>query len=97
MVYQNALTADYRAALSARLKSLRQTPWVLTYDDCPQIRSLYSDWAAIHPFGLRNVAHSVAAQKSHPHGLAGGAPVFTSSRIVLARSGPALSRLFVTR
>jgi DNA adenine methylase len=56
MVYLNALSPDYHTALAARLKSLGQTPWVLTYDDCPEIRSLYSDWATIRPFGLRYVA-----------------------------------------
>jgi DNA adenine methylase len=56
MVYLNALTADYHAALATRLKSLSRTPWVLTYDDCPEIRSLYAGWATIHPFGLRYVA-----------------------------------------
>jgi DNA adenine methylase len=56
LVYLNALTSDYHAALAARLKSLSRTPWVLTYDDCPEIRCLYSDWATIRPFGLRYVA-----------------------------------------
>lgn len=56
MVYLNALSADYHTELAARLKSLGQTPWVLTYDDCPEIRSLYSEWATIRPFGLRYVA-----------------------------------------
>lgn len=56
MVYLNSLTADYHTALAARLRSLNNTPWVLTYDDCPEIRSLYSEWATIRPFGLRYVA-----------------------------------------
>jgi DNA adenine methylase len=56
MVYLNSLSADYHTALAGRLRRLNNTPWVLTYDDCPEIRSLYSDWATIRPFGLQYVA-----------------------------------------
>jgi hypothetical protein len=30
--------------------------WVLTYDDCPEIRQMYEAWATIRPFGLRYTA-----------------------------------------
>ena len=56
LVYLNALSSRYHAELASRLKTLDNIPWVLTYDDCSEIRSLYSQWATIHPFGLRYVA-----------------------------------------
>src|SRR3990167_6477747 len=40
-LYLNALNAEYHAALAARLKLMRDAAWVLTYDDCPQIRRKY--------------------------------------------------------
>jgi DNA adenine methylase len=55
-VYLNALTEDYHAALAQKLKSMADAAWVLTYDDCPEIRSLYSGWANVRPFGLRYAA-----------------------------------------
>jgi DNA adenine methylase len=56
MLYLNSLSPQYHRDLSERLRSMDETPWVLTYDDCPEIRSLYSGWANIRPFGLRYVA-----------------------------------------
>jgi DNA adenine methylase len=55
-LYLNALDKDYHVGLAARLKSMTQAAWVLTYDDCPEIRRMYRDWATIHPFTLRYVA-----------------------------------------
>lgn len=56
MVYLNALTKNYHTALARRLRSMRHAAWVLTYDDCSEIRALYSKWATVRPFGLRYAA-----------------------------------------
>lgn len=55
-LYLNALDDIYHAALAARLKTLSEAAWVLTYDDCREIRSLYRGWATIRPFSVRYVA-----------------------------------------
>lgn len=55
-LYLNALDEDYHAALAARLKTLSEAAWVLTYDDCPDVRRMYRGWATIRPFSLRYVA-----------------------------------------
>jgi DNA adenine methylase len=55
-LYLNALNEAYHATLAARLKSMRDAAWLVTYDDCPQIRELYSDWATVRPFSLRYAA-----------------------------------------
>lgn len=39
-LYTNYYTAEDHAAIAARVRTLR-LPWVLTYDDCPEIRNLY--------------------------------------------------------
>jgi DNA adenine methylase len=57
LLYLNGLDADYHQALAAKLKSLpADAAWVLTYDDCPEIRKLYRDWAAVRSFTLRYTA-----------------------------------------
>jgi len=56
MVYLNSLKHDYHADLACRLKSMMNAAWVLTYDDCPEIRRLYRGWATIRPFALRYAA-----------------------------------------
>ncbi|MHB2025108.1 MAG: DNA adenine methylase [Elusimicrobiota bacterium] len=55
-LYLNALDKNYHAALSTRLKAMSDAAWVLTYDDCPEVRRLYCDWAEIRPFSLRYAA-----------------------------------------
>lgn len=55
-LYLNALDARYHEVLAARLESLSDAAWVLTYDDCPEIRRMYGGWAAVRPFSLRYVA-----------------------------------------
>lgn len=55
-LYLNGLDTEYHEALSARLRSMPRASWVLTYDDCPEIRSMYRGWAAVRPFSLRYVA-----------------------------------------
>lgn len=39
-LYANFYTADDHAAIAKRLREFR-LPWLLTYDDCPEIRKLY--------------------------------------------------------
>lgn len=56
MLYLNALDGEYHNALSAQLKSMLGTAWVLTYDDCPEVRRLYRGWTTIRPFSLRYTA-----------------------------------------
>ena len=55
-LYMNALDNEYHVALAARLRSMKEAAWVLTYDDCPEIRRMYRGWATIRPFSLRYVA-----------------------------------------
>jgi len=55
-LYLNALNAAYHEALAEHLKTMPDAAWVLTYDDCPEVRELYRGWAAIRPFGLRYAA-----------------------------------------
>jgi len=57
-LYLNSLNNDYHAALAKRLKELAHAAWVLTYDDCPEIRAMYRGWASIRPYSLRYVAAS---------------------------------------
>ena len=61
MLYLNSLNDSYHAALAEQLKQMPNAPWVLTYDDCPEIRRMYTGWAAIRPFSLRYAA----AQRRH--------------------------------
>lgn len=55
-LYLNAVSPEYHTRLAACLKSMAGAAWVLTYDDCPEIRGLYQDWATIRPFSLRYAA-----------------------------------------
>jgi len=55
-LYLNALEKDYHAALAAQLKGMSTSAWVLTYDDCPEVRRMYRGWALLRPFSLRYVA-----------------------------------------
>lgn len=52
-LYLNILDEEYHSNIALQLKSMTDSAWVLTYDDCPQIRRMYRDWAAIRPFSLR--------------------------------------------
>ena len=61
MLYLNALDKYYHAALAARLKAMRDRPWVLTYDDCPEVRKMYRGWASVRPFSLRYAASECRA------------------------------------
>lgn len=52
----NALDEEYHLALATQLKSMTDSAWVLTYDDCPAIRRMYREWATIRPFTLKYAA-----------------------------------------
>lgn len=52
-LYLNALDEEYHVSLAARLRSMGDAAWILTYDDCPEIRRMYRGWATIRPFSLR--------------------------------------------
>lgn len=56
LLYLNLLNENYHAELAALLKSMTNAAWVVTYDDCQEIRDLYEGWATIRPFGLRYAA-----------------------------------------
>jgi DNA adenine methylase len=60
-LYLNALDDDYHAALAARMRAMQDAAWVLTYDDCPEVRRMYRGWAAIRPYSLR---YSAAERRS---------------------------------
>jgi DNA adenine methylase len=55
-LYLNALSDEYHASLARKLKSMRGASWVLTYDDCAEIRKMYRGWAQMRPFTLRYAA-----------------------------------------
>lgn len=55
-LYLNALDDDYHERLAERLKAMSDAAWVLTYDDCSEIRRMYRGWAAIRPFSLSYTA-----------------------------------------
>ncbi len=58
LLYLNGLDEAYHKALAQKLKGLpNDAAWVLTYDDCPEIRALYRDWATVRPFTLRYTAY----------------------------------------
>lgn len=55
-LYLNKLDHAYHRALAGYLHRMNGAAWVLTYDDCPEIRSMYAHWARIQPFSLRYAA-----------------------------------------
>jgi DNA adenine methylase len=55
-LYLSALNDEYHNDLANRLRTMKDEAWVLTYDDCPEIRRMYRNWATIRPFSLRYVA-----------------------------------------
>jgi DNA adenine methylase len=55
-LYLNSLDKIYHSKLATQLKGMSDKSWVLTYDDCPEIRKMYRGWATIKPFSLRYVA-----------------------------------------
>lgn len=55
-LYLNKLDHDYHQRLANHLRAMEDASWVVTYDDCPEIRNMYRDWANIRPFSLRYAA-----------------------------------------
>ena len=55
-LYLNKLDHAYHQRLASQLRRMDEAAWVLTYDDCSEIRSMYSNWANIRPFSLRYAA-----------------------------------------
>ncbi len=55
-LYLNHLSHEYHENLSDVLRRLETSSWILTYDDCSEIRDLYSSWAHIRPFTLSYAA-----------------------------------------
>jgi DNA adenine methylase len=51
-LYLNSLDHAYHEELAQLLKGMENHAWVMTYDDCPQIRALYESWATVRPFRL---------------------------------------------
>lgn len=56
LLYLNLLEASYHTTLASKLKGMAEAAWIVTYDDCPEIRKLYQGWANIRPFALRYAA-----------------------------------------
>lgn len=55
-LYLNLLSDEYHALLANQLKSIKNAAWLLTYDDCREIRRMYEGWATVRPFSLRYAA-----------------------------------------
>jgi DNA adenine methylase len=55
-LYLNRLTHAYHEGLAEHLKALDSKNWVVTYDDCPEIRSLYRGWTNMRRYTLRYTA-----------------------------------------
>ena len=56
-LYLDCLKKGYHQALADHLRAMRDKAWVLTYDDCPEIRAMYQGWAYIRPYSLPYTAH----------------------------------------
>ena len=54
-LYFSSFDCEAHAKLAERMKSFT-LPWVITYDNVPEIRPLYQ-WANVRPFGLRYSAY----------------------------------------
>ena len=51
-LYLNGMDPSGHRDLAASLRHL-DAPWVLTYDDCEEIREMYGSWACLRPYTLR--------------------------------------------
>lgn len=56
MLYLNAIEETYHTELADQLRNMTDGSWVLTYDDCPEIRKMFRGWANIRSFGLKYAA-----------------------------------------
>ena len=57
-LYLDSLEHQDHRSLAKRLKEMKNDVWILTYDDCPEIREIYSSWANIQPYSLRYTAQT---------------------------------------
>lgn len=55
-LYLSRLNHAYHVKLAVRLRQMKEAAWVLTYDDCPEVRDMYAEWANIRAFSLRYAA-----------------------------------------
>lgn len=55
-LYLNNLDHAYHQRLADQLHAMESAAWVVTYDDCPEIRAMYAGWANVRPFGLQYAA-----------------------------------------
>jgi DNA adenine methylase len=60
-LYLNHFQAKEHRALSSRMKALKTTRWIMTYDDVEEVRRLYR-WANVRAFSLRYSAHASSLQ-----------------------------------
>ena len=56
-LYMDTLAESDHALLASRLETMKQAAWVLTYDDCPEVRDMYESWANVRPYQLRYSAY----------------------------------------
>jgi len=52
-LYLNDADHDYHKRLAQKLRRMKHCAWVLTYDNCVEIDTLYRGWANVRPFSLR--------------------------------------------
>lgn len=57
-LYLNCLEEGYHQKLADRLEAMRDRAWVLTYDDCPEIRAMYEKWAHVRSYSLPYAVNS---------------------------------------
>lgn len=57
-LYLNALDPPYHARLAEVLRTMNDSAWALTYDDCAEVRALYEEWATVRSYSLRYSASS---------------------------------------
>ena len=63
-LYQHGFERKDHERLAEALQNTNHT-WVLSYDDCPEVRELYEDWASVEPL---NVNYSITATKDSETG-----------------------------
>lgn len=55
-LYLNDAEYAYHKLVAKELGTMRRAAWMLTYDDCEEIRGLYEKWANVRSFSLRYTA-----------------------------------------
>ena len=53
LLYLNALDQGYHRRLAGVLREMQDESWVLTYDDCREVRRMYRGWANVRSYSLR--------------------------------------------